>query len=127
VTESVSLFVSAFILILGLSYLVQPKRWTVLSRDALEQPFCYYPMFLFLLVTGLTILSTHSSWTPARSAIITAMGWILTIKSALFLIAPGLATKFRFWSDKGLGIWIRAAGIVFTAVGLWLLAPRFLP
>ena len=126
-TETVSLVVSAFILILGLSYLMQPKRWTVLSRDALDQPFRYYPLFLFLLVMGLTVLSTHSSWTPARAAVVTAMGWILTIKSALYLIVPGLAKKFGFWSDKSLGIWIRVTGLVFTAVGLWLLAPRFLP
>ncbi|MFH1489937.1 MAG: hypothetical protein ABII06_13625 [Pseudomonadota bacterium] len=125
-SEPVSIVVSVFILILGVSYLVQPKGWTDLSRDALEHPFRYYPMFLFLLVTGVTILTLHNQWAPARSAVITAMGWILVIKSALFLIVPGLAKRFGSWSDKSLGIWIRAAGVVFTAVGLWLLIPHFL-
>jgi hypothetical protein len=77
---------SWLILILGFSYIIQARNWILLSREAIEIPHRYYPLFLFLLVLGLAVVSSHNVWVGDWPVVITILGWVMVAKSLVFLL-----------------------------------------
>jgi hypothetical protein len=109
---------SWLLLVLGLSYLFQADTWIRLSRDALANSHRYYTLFLLLLIVGLIVINGHNMWEMDWNVAITFIGWAMVIKSAIFLIAPGLMAPIAKWLEFGfIRNWIRIAGLVLTILG----------
>ena len=115
--EMICVVVSFTVLVLGLSYLFQARTWAGLFKDAVEHPHRYIPFFLFTLVMGLMIVSVHNRWILGWPIVITAIGWIITLKSVLYLIYPQFTRRFADWPEYILCIYIRMSGIAVTAIG----------
>lgn len=108
---------SWFILVLGLSYVLQPAQWATLAKEALDNTHQSYPLALFVLVMGLVVVTTHNTWSLSLALVITILGWIMVIKSAIYLMFTPIIRKFRAWSEETTRVWVRVAGVVLTPLG----------
>mgnify|MGYP001828172259 FL=1 len=49
--------------------------------------------------------------------VVTLLGWILAVKSALFLLFPQVMGIFSGWTDRFMTTWIRAGGLLLVMLG----------
>lgn len=113
-TEITSNIISSMLLVLGLSYLIQPAQWSHLAKEAIENPHRYLSLILFVLTLGLATVATHNIWTLDWSVVVTIFGWIMVIKATLYLLVPQFVRPFAGWSDTFMRTYIRVGGIVMT-------------
>ena len=121
-TSTVSFVMSWFILILGLSYLLQKESWKKLVNDFFIKGDIHriIPMNLFMLVFGLAVIANHNIWEMSWRAVITIFGWSMAIKGALYMAFPGLMIKIAKYFVPAMDTWIRAGGIIITLLGAML-------
>ena len=112
--------VSLGLLITGLSYLLQTRRWVAAIRPILAEPERFYFGALVLLAAGIAIGLGHNDWTQAPDIFITAFGWLMALEAAVFLLATPVFRAFNRLSDRFLANYIRMGGVIFTLLGLWL-------
>ena len=115
--EIIGIVLSWMILILGLSYLLQPGNWIQLIQEMTEKPHRAYPFVFFVLIFGLTVVATHNVWEGGWPVVITIFGWLMAIKGAIFLCMPGSATFYRNWSETTFRSMLRIAGAVYVVLG----------
>ena len=115
--EVVATVIAWLLLLLGLSYVAQAGHWAELARDALRYPHHYFPMVLMILVLGLTVVTLHNVWVADWPLVITVVGWIMVLKSMIYLLLPQVMTVFASWSEASLSLWIRIGGLLLTALG----------
>lgn len=113
----IPLVVSWLLLILGLSYAVNTAMWLRVVRDAMAQPAHYFYLVILTLVLGLAVVAGHNVWVTDWPVAITLFGWILVVKSTLFLLFPQSIRLFSDWSDAFMTTWIRVAGLLLTLLG----------
>jgi hypothetical protein len=109
--------VAWLLLVLGLSYTVNTAMWLRVVRDAMAEPARYFFMVILTLVLGLAIIATHNVWVAGWPVVVTLFGWILVVKSALFLLFPRIIGLFSGWTDRFMTIWIRAGGLLLVVLG----------
>jgi len=80
----------------GLGVLVNGPFYTALILEAVHSPTLIYFSGLISLLPGLAILNVHRSWS-GWPAIITAIGWLMTIGGVIRLVLP--ATSATVASD----------------------------
>jgi hypothetical protein len=117
-TETTAVVMSWFILFLGLSYLLQARRWATWIKEYGEQAGDLYLTLLFalFLLAGLVVVSTHNIWVLDWPVVITIFGWGMVIKSVLLLVAPPTAKMMADWWAVGADT-IRLGGIAATLLG----------
>lgn len=113
----IPLVVSWLLLILGLSYAVNTAMWLRVVRDAMAQPAHYFYLVILTLVLGLAVVAGHNVWVADWPVAITLFGWILVVKSTLFLLFPQSIRLFSDWSDAFMTTWIRVAGLLLALLG----------
>ena len=116
-SEIVTTVISSMLLILGLSYFFQSGQWVRLAKDAIDNPYRYFPMVLFILILGLTVIGTHNRWVFGWPVVITLMGWIMTVKGIVFLVFPQVMKRFAGWSEELMGAYIRISGTIMALIG----------
>ena len=116
-SEIVSAVISWMLLGLGLSYVFQAAQWTRLAKEAMDSPYRYFPLILFIFVVGLTVVKTHNIWTFGWPVVITLLGWIMAIKGFAFLIFPQAMKKFAGRSEEFMQGYIRVSGIILALIG----------
>jgi uncharacterized protein YjeT (DUF2065 family) len=119
-TQIILTIVPLMILILGLSYLLQPGMWTRLVGDMIASPHQYAVWWLFMFLLGVAIIASHNVWVLDWPVAITLMGWIMAIKGAVYLLFPQLLGKFAIWSDAMMRTYLRVAGVFLTVLGALL-------
>ena len=105
------------LLVLGLSYIANTAMWLRVVRDAMAEPARYFFMVILTLVLGLLIIATHNVWVADWPVVVTLLGWILAVKSALFLLFPQVMGIFSGWTDRFMTTWIRAGGLLLVMLG----------
>ncbi len=105
------------LLILGVSYVVQARAWLRMVRDIMADPTRLFAMMIPLLMFGLLVVATHNVWEAGWPLVVTLFGWILVIKSGLYLVWPGFIRYFSGWTDAGMLRYIRCAGSVILVLG----------
>ena len=80
----------------GLGVLANGPFYTALILEAVHSPTLIYFSGLISLLPGLAILNVHRSWS-GWPAIITAIGWLMTIGGVIRLVLP--ATSATVASD----------------------------
>ena len=109
--------VAWLLLVLGLSYIANTAMWLRVVRDAMAEPTRYFFMVILTLVLGLLIIATHNVWVADWPVVVTLLGWILAVKSALFLLFPQVMGIFSGWTDRFMTTWIRAGGLLLVMLG----------
>jgi uncharacterized protein YjeT (DUF2065 family) len=115
--EVVATVIAWLVLLLGISYMVQAGHWAELARDALRYPHQYFPMVMMILVLGLTVVTLHNVWVADWPVVITVFGWIMVLKSMIYLLAPQVMTVFVAWAEASLALWIRVGGLLLAVLG----------
>lgn len=115
--EVVATVIAWLVLLLGISYIVQAEHWAELARDALRFPHQYFPMVLMILVLGLTVVTLHNVWVADWPVVITVFGWIMVLKSMIYLLVPQVMTVFVAWAEASLALWIRLGGLLLAVLG----------
>ncbi|UCC85028.1 MAG: hypothetical protein JSW46_08990 [Gemmatimonadota bacterium] len=118
--ESVSGIVSVFILVVGLSYLIQADEWVRWIEETTSNPQRLMTLGLLLLVMGLALVSAHNLWVADWRVVITVFSWGAAVKGALLLLFPQLGRKFHRWSESFLRRYMRVAGGLWAVLGAWL-------
>ncbi len=80
-------------LVIGLSLIVQPSFW-VECVDRLRSDLSrVLPLAYIGLAVGLVVVLLHNQWSWSPSVLVTVLGWLALIKSALFLLFPRASLK----------------------------------
>ena len=119
-SEVAEFVVSWMILVMGLSFILQPGQWLRLTREITEAPSRFLPFVFFILLLGLTVVGTHNIWQGGWPVVITVLGWIMALKGAVLLCAPGVAGIYKKWSDGTMSNMLRIAGVAYTVFGALL-------
>jgi len=80
-------------LLMGLSHLVQPQLWVRFFETVRNTGLAAVIIPLYTLPIGLLLISGHNVWTWDWPVILTIAGWGMTLKSAAYLLVPGLADQ----------------------------------
>ncbi|MFC1567596.1 hypothetical protein ACFL3K_00135 [Pseudomonadota bacterium] len=121
-SETVTFVMSWFILVLGLSYILQKDAWKRVVEEFLskEDIHTIIPMTMFMLVFGLAVVANHNIWEMSMRVVITIFGWSLAIKGALYMICPDIGAKIARPFLPIMETWIRVAGVLITLLGALL-------
>ncbi|MGR9108695.1 MAG: hypothetical protein ACU843_17390 [Gammaproteobacteria bacterium] len=107
---------SWFMLVLGLSYLLQCENWIRLAGALEDTTFRFYPLSLLILVMGLVIVHTHNIWVFGWPLAVTLLGWLLVIKNTVYLLCTSWLDQLVL-TTRNMRLWIRVTGAIFTLVG----------
>ncbi|MBI3877875.1 MAG: hypothetical protein HY300_18250 [Verrucomicrobia bacterium] len=118
-----ALFIEKFFalsaLLIGLSHLLRPKQWTALLVELKQNRHFAFYLALFYLPWSLLVICGHNVWVWDVPVLVTAYGWLLTIKSALYLLFPELPRRI-IPDEARLPRGFVIAGLVMVVAGLIL-------
>ena len=100
---------AVFMLVLGLSYVVQARAWLRFTQTADNEPDRLIPLGLLMVLFGAAIVGVHNDWSIGWGLPVTALGWILLLKGVAFLAFPKVFIAV-----------IRIAGVAIAPYGLLL-------
>jgi uncharacterized protein YjeT (DUF2065 family) len=80
-------------LLMGLSHLLQPQLWVRFFAAVRNTGHASIIIPLFTLPFGLALIAGHNIWNWDWPVALTIAGWGMTIKSAGYLLIPGLADR----------------------------------
>lgn len=75
-------------LIFGLSHVLYPAQWAALFLPLRERETGGLLLALFNLPFGLVVVLGHNVWVWDIPVIVTLAGWIMILKSAVYLLFP---------------------------------------
>jgi hypothetical protein len=87
-----AVFAPAFLL-MGLSHLVQPQLWVRFFAVMGQTGLAAAIIPIYTLPFGLVLIVGHNVWVWDWPLFLTIAGWGMTIKCALYLLAPGLTDR----------------------------------
>ena len=76
------------LLIMGVSLLVRPAELLSIFQDVLSSPTLIFVLCVLGLLGGVAVILAHNIWAPDWRLIITLLGWLSAIESAVWLIVP---------------------------------------
>jgi uncharacterized protein YjeT (DUF2065 family) len=80
-------------LLMGLSHLLQPQLWVRFFEVIRNTGLAAVIIPLYTLPVGLVLIAGHNLWAWDWPVVLTIAGWGMTIKSAAYLLVPGLANR----------------------------------
>ena len=117
--------------IVGLSVLLRTQIWiqvleTVCSwKKQTLVTFTLLCSFMYIPF-GVGIVLIHNEWMMSSSVIVTILGWIVFLKSLIFLFFPEKVDLMKLLMNKGekfLNWFFKIVGVVFIGLGLLVLCP----
>jgi hypothetical protein len=72
----------------GLSHLLHPKLWGALLHELLAGRYVPLLIAAYSLPVGLLIVAGHNIWAWDVRLLTTVAGWIMTVKSIVYLLYP---------------------------------------
>ena len=106
-------------IVIGLAVLLNQDGFRQLSQEFLASRALLFLSGLVLLPAGIAILIVHNIWRLDWRVLITIIGWLIVVSSAVRLLAP------RFVAERG-GVLLKEsqmpviAGIIWAAIGFVL-------
>src|SRR4051794_23528808 len=80
-------------LLMGLSHVMQPRLWTRFFERLKQTGLAAVIIPLYTLPFGLLLIATHTAWPLDWSLVYTIAGWMMTLKSTIYLLVPGAADR----------------------------------
>lgn len=111
-------------LIAGLSHLLYPRLWGEVFHDLLQSRYAPLVIAAYSLPLGLFIIVGHNVWVWDVAAVTTVAGWVLTLKSAVYLLFPQALRKIAPADMRGRTF--LAAGVLMSGLGVWMTYGAFL-
>ncbi len=90
-TRYLSCLLGVTLLVVATAELTQPAVMAALVPAFLQQPGLLFLGGLITLVSGLAIVVGHNLWSNPAAAVISALGWLTTLKGATLLLVPASA------------------------------------
>ncbi len=124
-TRYVSRLLGVFLLVMAVSEWTQPGLLTVIAPAMLDQPGLLWVSGMLTFVAGLAIVLGHNVWSDPAAAVVSLLGWIMTIKGAALLLVPAagwtvLLGALHYPSHSGVYTIIPAvAGAYLTYAGFF--------
>jgi hypothetical protein len=75
-------------LVFGLSHLLHPAKWAALFMLLRDRETGGLLVGTFNLLLGLFVILGHNVWTWGLPVIVTLAGWLMTLKSIIYLLFP---------------------------------------
>ena len=124
--DLIPIAVAVTLAVLGLSYLLQTRRWLNLTRRFMEQPERFFPAAVAMTASGIMIGYGYNDWSGTWPIFVTVPGWLLALEGAVILLLPAVIQKFRRLSDPFLRVYLRTGGILLLVLGglLWRSLPE---
>lgn len=117
---------SIFILVIGLSYLLQAGMWLDLVMEANNNSHWALLIAMVTLPFGLAVVFGHNIWVWDWPVLVTVIGWVMTIKSCLYLVWPTWSNRFMSMPEKDLRRLILTGGTIMTLAGILLVYANIL-
>jgi len=111
-------------LVFGLSHLLYPAKWAALFLPLRERETGGLLLGTFNLLLGLFVILGHNVWTWGLPVIVTLTGWLMTLKSIIYLLFPRALALVMPPADR-LQRGFRIAGAVSILLGALLAYESF--
>jgi hypothetical protein len=87
-TRYLSRLLGVFLLVTAVSEWTQPGLLTVVAPAMVDQPALLWVSGMLTFVSGLAIVLGHNVWGDPAAAVVSLLGWMMTIKGAALLLVP---------------------------------------
>ena len=87
-TRYLSRLLGVFLLVTAVSEWTQPGLLTVVAPAMVDQPALLWVSGMLTFVSGLAIVLGHNVWGDPPAAVVSLLGWMMTIKGAALLLVP---------------------------------------
>jgi hypothetical protein len=87
-TRYLSRLLGVFLLVTAVSEWTQPGLLTVVAPAMVDQPALLWVSGMLTFSSGLAIVLGHNVWGDPASAVVSLLGWMMTIKGAALLLVP---------------------------------------
>src|SRR5215472_5751226 len=77
-----------FLLVTAVSEWTQPGLLTVVAPAMVDQPGLLWVSGMIRFASGLAIVLGHNVWGDPTAAVVSLLGWVMTIKGAALLLVP---------------------------------------
>ncbi len=111
-------------LVAGLSHLLWPRLWGQLFFDLLQSQYAPLVVAVYTLPLGLLIVVGHNLWVWDVAVATTVAGWIMTVKSVVYLVYPKVLRKIAPQDYRGRKF--AAVGAAMMPLGIWMVYGAFL-
>jgi hypothetical protein len=92
-TTLIEWFTGAYMVLIGLSHMAQPRLWSDLFVDLLSRRYAGLYIGTLTFPLGLLIALGHNVWVAGIPVLVTIVGWGWTIKGSLYLVLPHVVHK----------------------------------
>jgi uncharacterized protein YjeT (DUF2065 family) len=107
-----------YLILIGLSGLSAPLRWTALMDELSRSPALQMILGVMVFAIGVTLVIVHSHLTDTLAIIVTVIGWAALLEGALLIVVPALLLRIGAWSLKFTRIWAVVSLIFGILLGL---------
>lgn len=111
---------SITLLVLGVSYLLAHRHWFRLFREITTSPERFLSGAVLMFLAGIMVARGMNEWIGTWPIFITVFGWGMAIEGLVILINPRSLGWFKGISDRFLGLYLRAGGVLLTGLGALL-------
>ncbi len=87
-TQYLSRLLGVFLLVIAASEWTQPGLLTTVAPAMVDQPALLWVSGMLTFASGLAIVLGHNVWNDPAAAVVSLLGWVMTIKGAALLLVP---------------------------------------
>jgi hypothetical protein len=95
-TRYLSRLLGVFLLVTAVSEWTQPGFLTVVFPGVFDQPGLSWVFGMLTFASGLAVVLGHNDWSNNPAALVSLLGWLLTIEGAALLLIPAAGLKAFF-------------------------------
>ena len=118
-TQLMARIIGPFLLLFTISIVLHAATLDLLVRAFCQDGPLVFVTGIFGLALGCIMVGAHTRWNSPAAIVITIIGWLTLIRSAMLLIAPPVVAMVAAGVTGVPGLPIVLAAIGFV-VGLWL-------
>jgi uncharacterized protein YjeT (DUF2065 family) len=107
-----------YVLLVGISALVAPQRWSQIMDGLAGSPALTLITGVFTFALGVVLTRIHSVLTDPLAIVVTVIGWIALAEGALLIVVPRLLMRVGQWSMRFTRVWAIVAIILGILLGL---------
>jgi hypothetical protein len=107
----------AFLLIFGLSFLINAGFWAGAFKRMGSDPQQTFTLLWVLLICGVLMVMGHNLWVGDWRVIVTIVSWAVLIESIFLILVPQILGTYANWSEKTMVTWLRVGSVLWVLVG----------
>jgi hypothetical protein len=107
----------AFLLIFGLSFLINAGFWAGAFKRMGSDPQQTFTLLWVLLICGVLMVMGHNLWVGDWRVIVTIVSWAVLIESIFLILVPQILGTYANWSDKTMVTWLRVGSVLWVLAG----------